>query len=66
MEEVGIRFYHTLNSPTIIDTKRVSRWRHLRCYMVVGAGHYYFEVRLENRRVLDMTCCKKLRDKFGW
>jgi hypothetical protein len=36
----------------------------LRCYMVVGAELRCFGVRLENRRFLDPTYCKKPRDKF--
>jgi hypothetical protein len=32
--------------------------------MVVGAEPCCFEVRLENRRFLDLTYCKKLRDEF--
>jgi hypothetical protein len=32
--------------------------------MVVGAEAHYFGVRLENRRFLNLTFCKKLRDKF--
>jgi hypothetical protein len=37
MEEVGIRVYRMPSSPTTIAIKKVSRWHHLTCYMVVGA-----------------------------
>jgi hypothetical protein len=54
------------SSPTIIVIKRVLRWHHLRCYMVVDVELYYFGMRLKNRRFSDLTYYKKLRSKFAW
>jgi hypothetical protein len=64
--EVGIRVYHTLSFPIIIDVKRVSRWHHLRCCMVIGAKLCSFVMRLENVKFLDLIYCKKTRDKSVW
>jgi hypothetical protein len=55
MEEVGIRVYHMPSSPTTIATKKVWRWHHLRCYMVIGVELHCFGMRLENGRFLDPT-----------
>jgi hypothetical protein len=34
--------------------------------MVIGAELRCFGVRLENRRFLDSTYCKRARNKFVW
>jgi hypothetical protein len=34
--------------------------------MVEGVGLYYFGVRLQNGKCLDLTFCKKPRSKFVW
>jgi hypothetical protein len=66
MEEVGKRVYHTPSSHTPIAIKRVWIWCRLRCYMVEGTKPHCLGMRLENRRFLDPTYCKKSRDKFVW
>jgi hypothetical protein len=45
MEGVGIRAYRTSSSPTTIAIKRVGRWYHSRCYMVIGVEPRYFGMR---------------------
>jgi hypothetical protein len=66
MDEVGIRVYRMPSSPTTIDIKRVLRWHHSRCYMVIGDEPRCFGMRLENGGLLDLTYCKNSRDKFVW
>jgi hypothetical protein len=52
------------SSPTTIVVERDWRWRHSRCYMVIGAKPRYFGVRLMNGRFLGQIYCRKPRDKF--
>jgi hypothetical protein len=34
--------------------------------MVIGVKLHYFGMRLENERFLDLTYCRKPRNKFVW
>jgi hypothetical protein len=50
--EVGIRVYHMASFLITTATKKARRWHRLRCYMVVGAKHYCFGMRLEKDKFL--------------
>jgi hypothetical protein len=54
------------SSPTTIVVERDWRWRHSRCYMVIGVKPHYFGVRQMNGRFLGQIYCRKPRDKFVW
>jgi hypothetical protein len=66
MEEVGLKVYHMLSSPTTIVIKRVSRWHHLRCCTDIDVKLHCSGMRLENGRFSDPTHYKKPRSKFVW
>jgi hypothetical protein len=60
-EEVGIRVYHMLSFPTTMVGKRVGRWHHLRCYMVVDAEPRCIGMRLDNGRFLTRHIARAKR-----
>jgi hypothetical protein len=65
-KEVRIRIYHMPSFLTTITMKRILRWHHLRCYMVIGVGPLLFWNKAGELKFLDRTYFKKEKDKYIW